>query len=214
MRYRACAACDQNGCLRSDPGQPDRLNGCQCRNAEAGRHLVTNMFGQPHRLSTGNDDVFCSRAVRSLPLPIPDPDALSQAARDAGSQRVNLPCSITVGNDQRRAHASPSATTARLPIRRIDTRGTQAYPHFAWPGFWRWQLRGLQYLAGPTLLFIERCTHDTSLKWIAVSGATRCARRPADTFAHDVEVAHPHFDRCTSASFTPAVQSYRRLRRV
>src|SRR5258708_40043342 len=121
----------------------DRLNGCQCRDAEAGAHLVTDVVGQPNRLSTRNDDVLRSGAVRALPLSIPDPDALTQAAGDACSDGVNLTCSITVGNDQRRAHAAPSAAAARLPIRRIDTRGPHPDSHFAWTGFRRRQLPAL-----------------------------------------------------------------------
>jgi hypothetical protein len=50
-------------------------------------------------LDAGQRDVLGCSAVRPLPLPVPYPDALTDAVGHAGSYGVDIAGAVTVGND-------------------------------------------------------------------------------------------------------------------
>src|SRR5207237_2136105 len=104
------------------------------RDAEARSGFVVDVFRQSDGLRAGQRDVLCGGAERPLPLAVPDPHALADAARpDPGSHGIDIARAVAVRDHERGGELAAAAAAAGLPVRRIDARRAQPDPDFARP---------------------------------------------------------------------------------
>ena len=145
----------------------------QRRDAEAGAGIERRVVRQRHRLDRRQGDVFRRRAEGALPLAVPDPDPLADAAAiDALAHRLDRAGAVAVRDDAREGHG-PGAAPG-LPVGRVDARGGDADQHLARAGGGGGQLAMGQDL-GPAVAVVPDGFHG-SVSFVAGRMAGRGPR--------------------------------------
>ena len=120
MADAAGAAGDQRRAAGTKTRHRDGMGGGHRRDAEAGAFGKARVVGEGDRKGFGQGDVFRGRAEGTLPLAVPDPDALADPARrDTAADCIDDPRGIAVRNDPRKCDFA-RAPLARLHVGRID----------------------------------------------------------------------------------------------
>ena len=113
------------------------LHSGQTWNAHTSTGCKICVVGQLHRLYFRQHNGFGGRAVRTLPLRIPNPNTFAHALLGHTlTHRFNSASAIAVRHHPR---VGQGPCTARLHIGRIDTRGGQTHAHLTSARCFEWQ---------------------------------------------------------------------------
>jgi hypothetical protein len=197
VRDGAGAADDEDRRSRLNLRRTDGMHRGERWNAKASALGIAHTVWQMNGLHAGQDNVFRGRAVRALPLPVPDPDALADASWRARTDRVDLARTVAVRDDERSDEAAPITAPPHLPVRRIDSGRAQLDPHLPWPRLRGWLIADLEHVARWPLLRIKCCTHVSS----ALSAA--CGRDVLTDYRKSAKARAPFPRKLTNAEPRP-----------
>src|SRR5271165_84118 len=163
----AGAADDEDRRSRLNPRRTDGMHRGERWNAKASALGIARTVWQMNGLYARQDNIFRGSAIRALPLPVPDPDALAGASWRARTDRVDLARAVAVRDDERSDEAAAITAPPHLPVRRIDPGRPQLDPHLPWPRLRGWLIADFEHVARWSLLRIKCCTHVASPPFVA-----------------------------------------------
>src|SRR6516225_6141233 len=159
VTYRARAAGDQHCGALLGAGEIDRLPRGIGRDAETSGGLHAYIRRQRNRLLGRNYDRLGGCAERTLPLAVPQPDALAHPRRrNAFSHAINLARAVAVRDYAWKCRLARSPRTA-LDVRRIDSGRAQPDADFAACRLRSFDIANLQHLTGSAISLIVGSTH-------------------------------------------------------
>jgi len=164
VAHGARAARDQQRLPCDIPAAEDRMRCCQAGDPECGPSLKRDALRQGHGLVLRQADRLGSRAKCALPLPVPDPDALTDAAGvHTCAHGVDHAGAVGMGNHQIKrglCHARATART-RFGIRWVHARVLKRDAHFAGLRLGHLYLDGLQNICGRPEGAVPDCAHPS-----------------------------------------------------
>ena len=212
MADAAGAAGDQRRAAATKTRHRDGMGGGHRRDAEAGAFGKARVVGEGDRERLRQSDVFGGGAEGTLPLAVPDPDALADPARrDTAADCIDDPRGIAVRNDPRK-HDLAGASLARLDVGWIDPGCRDPDPDLARARRGRLDLADPQHVPRGTVRFIIGSAHEGRCprfgregRALEVTPDQSAGQRPAPRFGW-TEEPRPPAPQLLDAGVAPVVE--------